>query len=192
MAGAAKAVAEQGYGAATIAEITTHARVSPRTFYEHFSDKLDCFLAAYDTFAAVLLARMDPDEEVHADWREFVSRALRAYLGSLEENSTEARAFLVEIDGAGPTARRRRHQAYARFAALIRERHELARGEDPSLAPLPERVYMGIVHGVRELVCDALESRRTPKLTDLEPDVLLWISATIYGAGVVSEHQTAG
>src|SRR5215208_7384684 len=43
-----RAVAEKGYAAATIDDIVRGAGVSKKTFYEHFQDKLDCFLAAYE------------------------------------------------------------------------------------------------------------------------------------------------
>ena len=51
------AVADKGFAAATIADITDRAGVSKKTFYEHFSDKLACFLAAYDHGSAAILAR---------------------------------------------------------------------------------------------------------------------------------------
>ena len=44
-----RTVAEKGYAAATIDDIVRGAGVSKKTFYEHFQDKLDCFLAAYET-----------------------------------------------------------------------------------------------------------------------------------------------
>ena len=36
----------------TIAEIVQAARLSRRTFYEHFGDKEECFLAAFDRAVA--------------------------------------------------------------------------------------------------------------------------------------------
>ena len=48
IAGLAEAVAEKGYGGTTIADITRHAAVSRRTFYEHFDGKDECFVAAFD------------------------------------------------------------------------------------------------------------------------------------------------
>src|ERR1700753_1712863 len=40
----------KSYPTVTIKDITDGARVSRRTFYDLFTDKEDCFLAAYDTF----------------------------------------------------------------------------------------------------------------------------------------------
>src|SRR4029453_3157608 len=45
---AGRAGADTGYAATTIEDIVRGAGVSKKTFYEHFSDKLDCFLAAYE------------------------------------------------------------------------------------------------------------------------------------------------
>ncbi|MGB7587257.1 MAG: TetR/AcrR family transcriptional regulator [Solirubrobacterales bacterium] len=45
IAAAAEAVAEHGYAGTTVAHITRLAAVSRRTFYEHFSDKKECFRA---------------------------------------------------------------------------------------------------------------------------------------------------
>ena len=46
--GVVDAVAEHGYNATTIGAITEAAKISRRTFYEHFKDKEGCFLAAYE------------------------------------------------------------------------------------------------------------------------------------------------
>src|SRR6187455_2663699 len=46
IAGLAEAVAENGYAGTTIAHIPRQAAVSRRTFYEHFSSKDECFIAA--------------------------------------------------------------------------------------------------------------------------------------------------
>src|SRR3954447_12911517 len=48
LAGATTAVAQLGYARATVADIVVHARLSRRTFYEHFEDKESAVLAAFD------------------------------------------------------------------------------------------------------------------------------------------------
>jgi AcrR family transcriptional regulator len=182
MAAIADVVAEDGYAAATIAQVSRTAGVSLKTFYDHFADKLDCYLAAYDEFANVLLMRIGDALDADAPWDEFVTAALTAYLGTLEREPSVARAFLVEIDAAGPVARARRRAAYAQFAALLRARHELTRRQNPALGPLPERAYLGLVHGVRALVCDALEADRAARLLEMASDIRIWLTATIDGA----------
>jgi AcrR family transcriptional regulator len=48
---ATAALAEQGYGRVTATRVTELARVSSRTFYQHFEDLWACLLAAYETEA---------------------------------------------------------------------------------------------------------------------------------------------
>src|SRR5579884_975427 len=43
----AHVVAERGYSAVTVADVVSAARISRRTFYEHFVDKEACFLETY-------------------------------------------------------------------------------------------------------------------------------------------------
>ena len=181
-------VAAQGYPASTIAEISRRAGVSPRTFYEHFQNKQDCLFAAYDAFVDVLLTRMGAEVTPDTDWHEFITSALNGYLGTLEGDPVAARAFLIEMEAAGPAARRRRRRAYEQFAELIKARHDVIRRRDRSLAPLPDRVYLALAHGVRELVCDALEASARPRLRELGPDLLFWITATIRGAATAYEE----
>jgi AcrR family transcriptional regulator len=182
MAAMATVVGEKGYPATTIGDVAGRAGVSLRTFYEHFPDKEECYLAAYDVFANTILARLAADVAPDADWHEFISSTLHAYLGMLEAEPEIARGFLVESNAAGPRARRRRRDAFGVMAAAIKQRHEAIRRRDHSLGPLPDSAYVGLVHGVRELVCDALEGPRRVPLTGLAPEIIVWISAMVEGA----------
>src|SRR3954466_14217089 len=53
-----RAVAERGYSGATIDDVVRRAGVSKQTFYDHFADKQDCFLAAYEAASEELLERV--------------------------------------------------------------------------------------------------------------------------------------
>src|SRR3954454_17806727 len=55
----ALAVAEKGYGATAVADVIAGAGVSRKTFYEHFTNKEACFLAAYDAGVTLLLAAIN-------------------------------------------------------------------------------------------------------------------------------------
>ncbi len=70
IAGLAEAVAEKGYGGTTIADITRHAAVSRRTFYEHFDCKDECFVAAFDTVTGQLRERVGAAYEAEDDWAD--------------------------------------------------------------------------------------------------------------------------
>jgi AcrR family transcriptional regulator len=48
LAGAAKAIAVEGYRQASVADIVKSAAIARARFYENFSSKQDCFFARYD------------------------------------------------------------------------------------------------------------------------------------------------
>jgi AcrR family transcriptional regulator len=170
-----RVVAEKGYAKATIAAIAREAGVSPNVFYEHFDGKESCYLAAYDAFAQTLLQRIAGEIAPTTQWQDFLTTALGAYLGTLESEPVTARAFLLEMDGAGPDARERRQGAYEAFASVIEQRHRELLGA----APLPRAAYLAIVYGVRALACDVLEGRTAGSLTDLAPDIEHWLTRTL-------------
>src|SRR5690606_6312736 len=61
-------VAERGFAHTTISRVTEAAGVTKKTFYAHFSDLDDCFLAAYRRGMDILLARMTEAYEAEASW----------------------------------------------------------------------------------------------------------------------------
>src|SRR5918996_5367122 len=65
---AGRAVAEKGYAGATIEDIVRGAGVSKKTFYEHFADKLDCFLAAYEAASDELFEHVRAAQDAETDW----------------------------------------------------------------------------------------------------------------------------
>ena len=89
-AGLATAIAEKGYAAVTIADVVRVARVSKRTFYEHFPDKEACFLALYAETSDELLELIAhrrrrgrrPVGRAHPRRRERVLRARRGRAGA--------------------------------------------------------------------------------------------------------------
>jgi hypothetical protein len=49
-------------------------------------------------------------------------------------------------------------------------------------------VFLGLVHGVRELARDALEEAPRAQLSELVSDIVLWITATIRGASAAADE----
>lgn len=180
MAALAELMAENGYRAVTIGGLAGRAGVSRGAFYDHFADKEECLLAAYDLFAARIATEMTANLKEDAPWAAFIDHLVAGYLGGLERDPIAARAFLVELDAAGATARARRRATMEVFATLIAHRHAAIIAKDPRLAPLRPRVYLGFVLGVRELAHEALENGMP--LAELAPDIKAWITAMFEGS----------
>jgi AcrR family transcriptional regulator len=119
----AEAVAEKGYVRATVADVIARAGVSRETYYQHFADKEDCFLAAFD-MAGEAVARhvgeaLDRPAAPGRDRLDRADAALGAYLEALASEPVLARTFLVEVYGAGERALARRVEVMERFVELV-------------------------------------------------------------------------
>ena len=125
--GIARAVSEKGYKAATVADVIKAAGVSRKTFYEHFSNFEDCYLAAYDALVPVLVEMVDGGfNSVDDPWPERIRRGLRGLLEFVAHEPDFARAGLVEVLSAGPNALARRDIVMQGMAAYFDpSRHEI-------------------------------------------------------------------
>jgi AcrR family transcriptional regulator len=166
-----RAVAERGYAAATIEDVVRGAGVSKKTFYDHFADKEDCFLAAYEAASEELLERVREAHAVHDDWLERTRAGVRAYLRWLAAEPALARVFLIEVAAAGPRALERREALRDRYAELIHER----RGEQPRL---PIEVFHAVVAAVDDVVVRHIRESGAEDLPALEP-VLVYLQVAL-------------
>jgi AcrR family transcriptional regulator len=166
--GFSAAVSERGYASTTIAHIVKHARVSKRTFYEHFADKEECFLALYAEATEILRKGVEHALRAPAaSWQQQLEAGLDAYLSALEENPALTRACLLEIQAAGPRALELRLRGHAKFAALLREFVERTRKKHPELRPLSEAMATAVVGGIDELLLVNVEASAKSRLTEL-------------------------
>jgi hypothetical protein len=77
---ASRVVVEHGYEALSIPAISRTAGVSNQTFYEHFGNKRDAFLAAFEVLSAEALAAGTTAFEAVGDRPEAIGAGLRAAL----------------------------------------------------------------------------------------------------------------
>ena len=181
----AHAVAAKGYAATTVADVVGGAGVSRKTFYEHFQDKEDCFLAAFDGGVEILVNAVERATlEAQGEWREHIRAGVRAYLATLAAVPDFARTFLVEVLAAGPRALERRGEVHRRFAELLKALHESYRADHPEEIPqLPDEVFIATVGAVNELVSDRVRGGRTADLPELEPVISYLQIAFLAGHG---------
>jgi AcrR family transcriptional regulator len=182
--GLAAAVSEKGYAASTIADIVAHARVSKRTFYEHFANKEECLTALYadscDQLMSVLRAAGGPDQP----WRERVRAAVTAYLSTLDALPTVYRRLLVEMQAAGPSAYRLRQKKQRQFADTLIAIVEDGRPANPEIRSLPPAMAVALVGGLNELLLQAVDpytdtGAPATRLTSLNDTVVDLVSAVL-------------
>jgi AcrR family transcriptional regulator len=198
LAAMADAVAAKGYAATTVADVVAGAGVSRKTFYEHFRDKEECFLAAFDAGVDLLLAAIVAAQPPDDSWIALMRARVRAYLDTLASNPAFARTFLIEVFAAGPRALDRRADVLRRFARLFRDLHDEARRQFPQLPPVPEAIYVAAVGAINELVSDFAREGRTAELPQLE-DTLLYLQVALFagrdtaaGLGLETQRRATG
>jgi AcrR family transcriptional regulator len=182
-----RVVADRGYGGATIDEIVRRAGVSKMTFYEHFRDKEDCFIEAYDAASRELLERVRSSYSGPDGWLERTRAGVRAYLRWLAGDPALARAFLIEVAAAGPRAAACRERLRDRYAELIRELQEEARSSMPSLPRLPDEIFHALVAAVDDLVVRRIREAGAENLPQLEPIILHLEVALLAGPEIAAE-----
>jgi len=183
MAGMLDAIGEQGYVATSVADVLSRAGVSRRTFYEHFSDKEDCFLQAYDHVVAILADAVRDAVSDLSDWRAAIRNGLQLLLATVAEHPRFARACIVEILAVGPEGMRHRDAAMAPFQRLFEAGHEAVAGS----APLPATVAETLVGGILETITARVmrgEADQVPLLLD---DLLYWSLVPFVGPAEAAE-----
>lgn len=170
IAGIAEAVAENGYSGTTIAHITRAAAVSRRTFYEHFSSKDECFVAAYDTVMSELRERVTAAFEENEGWPEAIKAGIDAMLQFLAAEPNLARLCMVEALVAGPAVVERYDAAIQSFVPYFQEGRE---GRPPEvlsrLSPTTEEALVG---GMVSLISRRIIAGKAEDLEELLPDLV--------------------
>jgi AcrR family transcriptional regulator len=161
-----RAVAEKGYAAATIDDVVRGAGVSKKTFYEHFTDKEQCFMAAYEVAAEQLFERVRDAHAGQGDWLERTRAGIGAYLRWLAAEPALARVFLIEVAAAGPRAAECRERLRDRYARLLERQHG-GRADE-----LPIEVFQALVAAVDDLVVRRIRQASAQSLAELEPTLL--------------------
>jgi AcrR family transcriptional regulator len=170
IAGLAEAIAENGYSGTTIAHITRHAAVSRRTFYEHFSSKDECFVAAYDTVMEELRGRVSAAFEAEEDWPHAVKAGISAMLEFLAAEPHLARLCMVEALVAGPVVVERYDAAIQSFVPYFKEGRE---GRAPEvLARLSPTTEEALVGGMVSLISRRIIAGKAEELEELLPDLV--------------------
>jgi AcrR family transcriptional regulator len=163
-------VAERGYSAATVRDLTQLAGVSTRAFYEHFSDKEECFLRTYELAVRRTAMRIVESVRGERDWLERLRLGFEAFAVEIEREPQVARVALVEVLGGGIPALRKMRSVEGIFEAMIGE--SFARS--PGGVKMPPLVLQGIVSGTARVVRDRLLAGLEEELPSLAGALMEW------------------
>lgn len=168
LAAVVEVVSHVGYSSMTVSDVITQAGVSRRTFYEHFSNKEDVFLAAYDHVVDLVLADVSAAYEQGETWIDRVRLGLEAFVSRLAQQPALAHVCVVEVLAAGPRALARRSSAMDRFRRFMTPGYD----ETPAAAGAPSVAADAVIGGIYEVIYSHVLRGDTARLPALAPDLL--------------------
>jgi AcrR family transcriptional regulator len=186
LVGMLRAVSELGYRRANVQDVIERAGVSRPTFYEHFTNKDDCFLAAFDTSAQRLRERvMTAAAEGGNVWRDRLRGAFNGLLNFAATEPEAARIVIVEARAATPDAVLRRVALLDSFATCIDTdvRELIPTGTTHSAV-----TASGVVGGVESLLYSRLNKNQMDDLPALLPSLMYFAVLPYEGHVAASEE----
>jgi len=204
-------IAERGYQAVRILDLTKLARVSRPTFYSLYTDKEELFLAAYDEIAKRTAQTIMAAYETQGSPGERLRTAMRAFAGLAAAEPEAVSLMVLGAFGAGPKALERRNLTLqALEQSISAARSERARGRSGSArggsgsasarkgaaaaaaasTDLTVRVILG---GIREVTAARLRRGQAAALPGLADELAAWAESypARLPAGLL-EHPSEG
>jgi AcrR family transcriptional regulator len=180
-----KASSDLGYRRANVQDVIDRAGVSRPTFYEHFSNKEDCFLAAFDSSAQRLRGQVDNAASGGSSWREQVRLGMRAMLDFAAEEPDTLRTVVVEARAASAEAVVRRVELLDHFSICLDDR---ARALLPAERTFTEVTAAGVVGGIEALLYSRLCKSEFDQIEGLYPSMMYFAVLPYEGHAAASEE----
>ncbi len=118
---AIRAVDELGYADTTVADITSRARVSRRTFYELFADREACLAEVLEDALGLIAAELAAADLDGLPWRKRVRMGLFTILSFLDREPVLARVCVVQALRGDSQVLERREAVLVQLASVVDE-----------------------------------------------------------------------
>jgi AcrR family transcriptional regulator len=176
----AELVGHDGYAATTVANVLAYAGVSRKAFYQHFANKRECFLAAYDAIAAEGRREVARAYEAAEDSAQAAQLAIAKLFERATQNPGGVRVVLIDAGVVGQAGIERRERLLSEYERVLLDMLRLPAVQDT----VPNPVLRGIIGGLTGVLYAHLRSDRLQELTGLIPDLVRW--ATSYSPAPAS------
>jgi AcrR family transcriptional regulator len=176
--------AERGAGNVTVAHVVEHAGVSRRTFYELFTDREECFLAAFDDAIARASRYVLDSYDPNATWDTRIRTALTGLLTFLTYERGAGQLLIVSSLGAGAKALERRQHILAQIITLIDEgRNKTKTSEEP-----PPLTAEGLAGGVLSVLHSRLLEETPGRFVELTGPLMSMIVLPYLGSAAARKE----
>jgi AcrR family transcriptional regulator len=168
-----KLVGESGYASATVSAVIAHAGVSRKAFYQHFANRQECFLAAYDKVVVEVRREIARAYESAEGVPERATAAIEEVFERAIKKPGTLRLVIIEAGVVGQAGIERRERLMSEYEGLLRDLLGLPAG--PGTVPNP--VLRGIVGGLNGVLYAHLQTGRLRQLLQLIPDLVRWATS---------------
>lgn len=165
-----EAVYRHGYADTTLRELLALAGVSKAAFYQHFSDKQECFLSTFDEIVAEVSKRVEDAYRQPGDFREKLLAGLGAFMETVESEPAAAALATVESLSLGRAGVEHRERASLGFEAIVQQSFD----HSPSPIRVSPVTVRAIVAGVRGVAYRRLRTGREDELPGLVEELVDW------------------
>jgi AcrR family transcriptional regulator len=186
--GLAQEASEQGYRAVTVADIVRRAGIARNTFYENFSSKEECFLAAQEYAMNSMLEQVVERAGSIDDWPRRVQAGLAAFLAYVAAEPALARTCMVEALAAGPASVRRYEESLQAFVSHFK----IGRDVSPHGEELPETLEEALIGGVFWILYQRLLLGETDGIEELLPELVEFTLTPYLGAARAQKVAAEG
>jgi AcrR family transcriptional regulator len=185
----ARLTAAEGYQALNLEDIAAAAAVSLQTFYTHFENKEEAFLATYEVGHARAVAAVNRSLAQQTSWKQGVRAGVLALLEFLASEPAYAHLACVDILIAYPHVAGRVEDANSAYTELL----DLELGDGSPTGQRQPIVGEAIAGGVFELLHDYIlrgHTRRLPELADHVAYIALapFVGAEAAGRTIARPH----
>jgi AcrR family transcriptional regulator len=181
-----RAASELGYRETNVQDVIERAGVSRPTFYEHFTNKEDCFLAAFDATAARLRDRVGTAADKGGDnLRDRLRFGLETLLHFASTEPEAARTLIVEARAGSADAVMRRDALLDHFCGCIDNQVRELLPDAPSYSAI---TAAGVVGGVEALLYSRICKGELEDLDSLLPSMMYFLVLPLEGHEAASEE----
>jgi AcrR family transcriptional regulator len=181
----ANLTAAKGYAALSLEEIVSEAAISLQTFYQHFENKEEAFLATFEMGHAKAMAAVNRSLDLRLGWAENVRRGLTALVEFLGSEPSIARLACVDILIAYPHLTGRVNEANYSYIELL----DIGPGD--TYPNMPGAVMReASVGAIFELLHEYILAGRTEQLPEL-CDYLMFLAITPFAGATAAGRAVA-
>jgi AcrR family transcriptional regulator len=166
-------VARDGYGGLKVRNVVALAKVSSRSFYQHFDSKEMCLRRTYKEIARRARTELIAAQVDGADWVARSRRILSSFVEALRRDPAAARLALLEVRAGDDELWEEVHTTEAAFVSMLAQ----SVGRDPGGMSAPALVVEGMAAGVLQVARARLLAGTPEALAECESELMAWLQS---------------